>query len=291
MSSSSVYVPILLTVVPFAIVLLIAGYIISRLLRNSARNRALMAHGLMAPAMILSAEDTGVTLNQSPQVRLQLQVRPANMPPFQAEAVFFLNRLQVGLIVPGTPVEVKYDPADLSKVAVASFGDVGAASFGNPAMMAGGAPFVAYGADVNAILGSIQQQVQSSLLMQEQVYERIRQTGEEAQAKVLNMMDTGVRNGDNGSMLRFGLEIFPQNRPSFRTESQCAVSEASRPKFMPGSTVYVKFDPKNPMQVAIDHAPVEAPRASVMTCSGCGSAQTVGAGQSTCAYCGRPLSA
>lgn len=288
MSDSSVYLPVLLTLLPFAIVLLIVGFIVFRLLRNSARNRALMSHGLTAPAIILSAEDTGVTMNDSPQVRLRLQVNPANSQPFQSEAVFFLNRLQTGLIVPGTPVEVRYDPADLSKVAVASFGDVGARSFGNPAAaMLGGAPFAVYGGDLNAVMSQLQEKIQTKLLMQEQVDERLRQTGEEATAKVLNVLDTGIRIGDSASMLRLSLEVFPKNRTQFRAETQCAVSDASRPKFMPGSTIYVKFDPANPAHVAIDHAPVDAPRVSVVTCAGCGSTQS--GGQSACAYCGRPL--
>lgn len=287
MSDSSVYLPVLLTLLPFAIVLLVVGFIVFRLLRNSARNRALMSQGLTAQAIILSAEDTGVTMNDSPQVRLRLQVSPANSQPFQSEAVFFLNRLQTGLIVPGTPVEVRYDPADLSKVAVASFGDVGARSFANPAAMLGGAPFAVYGGDLNAVMSQLQEKIQTKLLMQEQVNERLRQTGEEAAAKVLNMLDTGIRIGDSASMLRLSLEVFPQNRMQFRAETQCAVSDASRPKFMPGSTIYVKFDPANPAHVAIDHAPVDAPRVSVVTCPGCGSAES--AGQYACAYCGRPL--
>src|SRR5918993_4793162 len=46
------------------------------------------------------------------------------------------------------------------------------------------------GTVADAILGGLQQQVQSTLLVQEQVYDRLRQTGEAATAKILTMMDT-----------------------------------------------------------------------------------------------------
>jgi hypothetical protein len=148
------------------------------------------------------------------------------------------------------------------------------------------------GADVNTsdaddILPGIQHQVQSTLLAQEQIYNQIRMTGEEAPATIISMMDTGVRIGDNASMLRFRVEVSPRNRPSFQAETQNAISDASRPKFVPGATIYMKFNPQDTSQVAIDHAPVEAPVAKVTSCPSCGATTKVVDGQ--CDYCGRPL--
>jgi hypothetical protein len=140
------------------------------------------------------------------------------------------------------------------------------------------------------ILGGLQEQVQSTLLVQEQVYERLRQTGEAATAKILTVMDTSIRIGDQASMLRFSVEVFPMNRPSFRADTQNAISDATRQKFLPGSTVYVKFDPGDTRQVALDGAPADKPvGASVVDCPSCGAAQRVTGGVATCVYCGRPL--
>ena len=147
------------------------------------------------------------------------------------------------------------------------------------------------GTVADAILGGLQKEVHSTLLMQEQTYERLRRTGEEATAKILTAMDTSIRIGEQASMLRFSVEVFPKNRPSFRAETQNAISDATRPKFMPGSTVYVKFDPQDTSQVALDGAPAEKPTAgaSVVDCPSCGAAQRVTGGMATCVYCGRPL--
>ena len=147
------------------------------------------------------------------------------------------------------------------------------------------------GTVADAILGGLQEQVHSTLLVQEQIYERLRQTGEEATAKILTMMDTSIRIGGQASMLRFSVEVFPKNRPSFRAETQNAISDATRPKFMPGSTVYVKFDPQNTRQVALDGAPPDKPAAGagVVDCPSCGAAQRITGGMATCVYCSRPL--
>ncbi len=100
----------------------LAAYFVVRLLRNSARNRELLAKGHPAPAVILYAKDTGVTVNDCPQVRLTLEVYPSGRPVYQATTTLLVGRLQVGMIVPGMPVQVKYDPADPTRVAVESLG-------------------------------------------------------------------------------------------------------------------------------------------------------------------------
>ena len=74
--------------------------------------------------------------------------------------------------------------------------------------------------DDNDFLHSIQEDVQRSLLAKEQLYNAIRQSGVEAPAKILSVMDTGVRIGDNASMLRFDLEVYPaQGTPCGGTQT------------------------------------------------------------------------
>ncbi|HEV2860034.1 MAG TPA: DUF3592 domain-containing protein [Pyrinomonadaceae bacterium] len=109
----------LLVTLPFVALTLV---FVGRLVRNSARNRALLAKGEPAQAFILSAADTGVTVNDSPQVRLRLEIRPAGRPPYEAQTTLLVGRLQVGMLAPGTPVCVKFDPTDPSRVAVETLG-------------------------------------------------------------------------------------------------------------------------------------------------------------------------
>ena len=106
------------TVVPLGV----AGFFLFRMFKNMNQNSALVKTGISAPAVILNAEDTGTTMNESPQVRLTLQVNPAYGPSFQAVTTTFVGRLQIGMITPGAPVTVRYDPNDMTKVAIESLG-------------------------------------------------------------------------------------------------------------------------------------------------------------------------
>lgn len=88
--------------------------------KNMAGNSNVLKSGVSAPAVILNVQDTGVTMNDNPQARIQLRVMPMGGEPFEAETTMFVGRFQVGMFVPGASVMVKYDPADKTKVAVES---------------------------------------------------------------------------------------------------------------------------------------------------------------------------
>jgi hypothetical protein len=113
---------VVITMLVAAPVVIFSGFLVMRLLRNSARNRQILAAGEAAPAVILAVADTGVTINNNPQARLTLEVRPSGRQPFTAEATFLVGRLQTGMIMPGMTVQVRFDPADTSRVAVESLG-------------------------------------------------------------------------------------------------------------------------------------------------------------------------
>jgi hypothetical protein len=106
------------TIVPLGV----TGYFLYRMFKNMNQNSTVIKTGISAPAVILNAEDTGTTMNESPQVRLTLQVNPAYGPSFQAVTTTFVGRLQIGMITPGAPVTVRYDPNDITKVAIESLG-------------------------------------------------------------------------------------------------------------------------------------------------------------------------
>ena len=96
-------------------------------------------------------------------------------------------------------------------------------------------------------------ELESKLHAQEQLYNQLRANGEEAPAKILSLTDTGIRIGGNASMLQFYVEVFPEELPAFNANTQQAVLDALRPMFASGKTIYVKYDPKNPKEVAVDN--------------------------------------
>jgi hypothetical protein len=104
-----------------ALGILFALVVVGRLFRSGAQNRRLLQAGESAAAVILELRDTGVTVNGNPQVELVLDVLPPNRSPFRATARTMISRLQTSQVQPGMQVLVKYDPNDLSKVALAGF--------------------------------------------------------------------------------------------------------------------------------------------------------------------------
>lgn len=104
-----------------AFMTIIAIVIVVRLFRNSARNQHLIQNGVPATAVVLELHDTGMTINDNPQVELVLDVLPANRPPFRATTRTMISRLHTSQVQPGMQVLVKYDPSDPSKIALAGF--------------------------------------------------------------------------------------------------------------------------------------------------------------------------
>jgi hypothetical protein len=142
--------------------------------------------------------------------------------------------------------------------------------------------------DPSVFLNGLREEVQRRLLEREQIYNQIRQTGETAPAEVLRLVDTGIRIGNEASMIHLDLQVFPEGKNPFRSETQNAISDATRHKFMPGCTVYIKYDPKDLMQVALDRA-ADTLEPATIVCPHCGAAQMIRPSQANCSYCGRRL--
>ncbi|HVY46110.1 MAG TPA: DUF3592 domain-containing protein [Minicystis sp.] len=92
--------------------------VILPLMRRSAERSRLMQIGEQAQAKILGLSDTGVKINNSPQIALQLEVYPKTRPPYQAQCVAIVSYLAIPRVQPGMMVPVRFDPADPSKIAV-----------------------------------------------------------------------------------------------------------------------------------------------------------------------------
>ncbi len=80
--------------------------------------------------------DTGVTLNDDPQIELLLQVAPpGGIPSSQAKANTYVSRLESARVRPGIVAQVKYDPKKPQRVQILSLHlqDAAAMDTGRPA--------------------------------------------------------------------------------------------------------------------------------------------------------------
>lgn len=73
-------------------------------------------------------------------------------------------------------------------------------------------------------------------------YKQIVKNGQDAEAKILALKDTGTRINDN-PLVNISLEVQPPNLPSFFTETRTTVSILELPLFQPGKIVRVKYIP------------------------------------------------
>lgn len=78
----------------------------------------LQAHGIAAEATIVKIWDTGITVNGDPVIGMQVEVRPADRPAYEATIEkTLISRLDVPQFQPGKVIAVRFDPKDATKVA------------------------------------------------------------------------------------------------------------------------------------------------------------------------------
>ena len=112
-SGLTVLIPMLLI---FALVAAVFGWI----WLAKVRKRALLEHGRPAEAEILEVWDTGLTVNRvNIQIGLRLQVNPSKLPSYEVKTRTFVSRLQPTVYRPGMILEVRYDPDNPKRVAIA----------------------------------------------------------------------------------------------------------------------------------------------------------------------------
>jgi hypothetical protein len=212
--------------------------IYSFVIKPQMGRKYLTEHGKPAQATILEINDTGWTINQSPQVRFVLEVQPEEGEPYKAELKSVINRLDVPQFQPGTKLKVMVDPANPQHLAIAE-------------------AYSGAGGEAVAALdsGAIQkEQLQKHLEALEVASEAIRQKGQEAPAKIILGVWMGVNvNGDN-PLMHFLLEVQPPGTEPFAAEATGVIKESSKSRYEPGQLISVKYDPEHPERVSLFHS-------------------------------------
>jgi hypothetical protein len=185
------------------------------------KKRTILTEGVQAQAVVLNVQDTGMTINDNPRVKLTLQVQPEGQVPFEVEKKVTVSRVSIPSI--GDQYVVRYDPSDTSKVEF----DAAAVREANQAVEAQVAQTAAsqVPADLmaNGILGrgalvDVQKTPVGSL--------------------VSCMVSAGVRLVDG--------------TPSYRATCQISLSPDNAERLIPHQTLFtVRADPNNRQRIAI----------------------------------------
>ena len=80
---------------------------------------------------------------------------------------------------------------------------------------------------------------------------KLLETGEPAEATILQVTDTRVTMNEIYPVVKVLLEVRPQGRPPYQAETTMLINRMDIPQVQPGLVVPVKIDPRSPKRVAI----------------------------------------
>jgi hypothetical protein len=155
--------------------------------------------------------------------------------------------LQVVYFQPGQAVTVSYDPVNPKKIHIT---EVGAENGGTTSMTEGKPAAGIPGMPADATPAAIELELKQV----DAANQVLMVTGQPAPAQVTNYMDWNVHiNGENPAVTLL-LQVNPPGKPPFMAQVIGVIAAASIPKYQPGCTIWVKYDPNNLTKVTIDHS-------------------------------------
>lgn len=194
--------------------------------------RRLMRIGLPGKAKVLEVRDTGVTINNSPQVKLIIELKNTFGQKYTTDTRVLVSRLNPWLYTPGMEVPVKIDPANEKNVVIDttdSFQKVNSSV-----------------ADTTALTAEIE------ALQAEQAPIRI--SGRSARAIVKEYKWLGIYINGNNPYAELSVEVLPENAASFSANTKGVIAGSSVAKFQPGQEIMVRYDYYDNTKVVIDHS-------------------------------------
>lgn len=189
--------------------------------------------GLSGTAKILEVKDTGVTINNNPQVKLVLEVKNSFGQKYNTQCRVLVSRINPNAYMPGMEVPVKIDPKNEQNVVIDFTG-------GRQTASALSQP------DGGAIKAELEQMQKDN--------EVILTSGRPAKAIITKNTFLGVNVNGNNPYVEIELQVLPENSPAFSGKAKGVIAEASIPKYQPGCTVFVKYDLYDNSKVVIEHS-------------------------------------
>ena len=233
----------------FAVVFIaiFGGVFWSVLFKPMMVNRKLSRNGVPATAKVLEIHDTGVTVNNSPQVKLLVEVSSSVSGTYLVETKQIISRVQVPQFQPGATFQVVVDPNDKNLISFdysgASQSSTSVSSFSNPDTVMTG-PWSGLGkAEAERRLAEIDKK-----------NKEIFSAGTSCKAIVTKYTWLGIYVNGNNPAAELVLEVLPPDTPAFTAKVIGVFLESSVPKYQPGEDITVKYDPYDHSRVTVEHS-------------------------------------
>ena len=192
--------------------------------------------GIAGKALIKEVSDTGVTINNNPQVKLLLEIKNSFGQKYTTTIRTLVSRLQPFVYQPGMTIPVLIDPKDDNKVVIDTSG-------GRQSTRA-----------ANSLSDTDQSQLKDELMKDQQRDDAIRLGGKAARAIVKKYTWLGININGNNPYAEIEVEVMPADAPAFAAKVKGAIQESSVSKYQPGEEIFVKYDAYDTTKVAIDHS-------------------------------------
>ena len=220
----------------------------ARMSRRSKQAEQIQTQGIPGQAVITGMRQTGMYLNEQPQVELQLQVSTQMQAAYQVTKKEYVPLMMLGTLTSGRPLPVKVDPVNPQNIVIewgsaASFGGpVGAPIAGMPGVMP--TPVVAGPGQAGyAAAGAVDPGEMKKKLLA---------TGVAGTAKVISSAPTGQMDAEGRPMHSMMLEINVPGHPPMQGPAVVGIPPERAELLEPGDTVPIKADPANPSMMAVD---------------------------------------
>lgn len=201
------------------------------------RNRRILKNGEPGSARVLRMFETGVTVNNNPMVKLEVEVTPARGSTYITMTKVLVSRLNPMMYGPGTVVAVKIDPKDQMQVVI----DPSA----SPSSGGGAQSNAGFSAQVN----TQRNEAMTELL---QAADKIRTevldspTSGDAEGTILSLWSLDVNVNNIATGMEFLVEVDIPGQVPFKTEIKGVVANNNLAKYQIGTRVTLKYDPADP---------------------------------------------
>ncbi len=190
--------------------------------------------GIPGRARILEVKDTGVTINNNPQVKLILEVKNSLGLKYTTSCKIVVSRINPGAYSAGMEVPVRIDPKNELNVTL---------DFTTTATSTRQQTSVSTTDALKAELEKMQSENNAIAL-----------SGRLARAIIKKYTWLGAYVNGNNPYAELELEVLPENAPSFSGTAKGVIAEASVHKYQPGQEIVVKYDLYDNSKVVIDHS-------------------------------------
>lgn len=198
--------------------------------RPMLKTKKLQAEGISATGKILEINDTGVTVNNSPQIKVKVEVTHPFHGIYTAEFKMLISRLDIGVFKPGMEIPLKVSKENKEEMTFDYSGGKSGSGYST---------------------GMTSEEATRIATEFDEYNKKVEATGIEARAIILKTKPLGFTVNGNNPAMEFELQVLPEGKDPFKSTARAVILETSTRKYEPGDEILIKYDKYNTQQVAI----------------------------------------